>query len=673
MNIRFTPPVGGLIASAKSIFGIGKENKDIEALEHDKDSSPLFREDIIAFVHNELEKRKGDRNALELQWQLNANFLMGNQNCDINISSSEISSQISTEYDWMEHEVFNRIAPLIETRRANLKKLHYDMRVNPATNELDDYDKAQIATALLQHTQTDSDFNSKYDTMISWLEVTGNCFWMSWWDKDKGEEVGREIIIDDDGAETTKRYFEGDIDYGLLSPYEVYPENLYLQKVESQRSIIISQVKTVDDIYDIYGVEVEGRSIDTFSMTPTVGAGGLCRENTVMTLGHKSTDNSEEVITYFERPSRRYPDGRMIIVIGADNLIYYGKLPYDRIPIVQTICKEVPGQFFGKSVIEELIPLQRAYNACKNRIHEYIQRISIQSYAVESGSIDIDEYEEKGLAPGELLEYNPGSTPPTPLRNGDLPGEVMAEMHNIATDMEYVAGVSQLMVTGNTPSGMTSGVAIQNLQEIDDTRMSLTGDNIRNSVIDLAKLWLEIFKKYANTKRVMEYVGTNNIHQAIVWDGDDITSYDIEFTTENELLKSEDMQKQKFIEMYNMGMFTDENGKIPERFKATAIKYITQNEYSELISINQLQMQAAQRENVFFEKGTIPEVSEFDNHEVHLDEHMRYYLQMKFQLLKMNKPEYALAFENHMKQHQQALQDAAMQQIQLMQGGNQNG
>ena len=63
------------------------------------------------------------------------------------------------------------------------------MKVKPATNELDDYAKAEVSTSVLQYTQKVSDFESKKNTMIYWNELCGNCFWLSWWDKDKGNVI----------------------------------------------------------------------------------------------------------------------------------------------------------------------------------------------------------------------------------------------------------------------------------------------------------------------------------------------------------------------------------------------------------------------------------------------------------------------------------------------------
>ena len=671
-----------IFSGIKKMFGFGgnKENADENTVyDVDNNGKQLFREDIISTVLEKLEKRKNERSPLEQQWVLNANFMLGNQFCDINPYSGNDIQQVEPVYDWLERESFNRISPLIETRIANLKRIKYLMTVRPATNELDDYAKADVSTAILRSIQTNTNFETHMNTMIAWNELCGNCFWLSWWNKDGGEKYVTEkvAVLGNDGIEEVKEvaYYEGDLDYGLLTPYEIYPESIFKQGIEAQRSIIIEQVKSIDDICDLYGLKVEGSKVDTFQLTPIGNGGGFGYESTVMSMGHRTVDDAERVVTYFEKPSKHCPNGKMIIIVGSEHLVYYGDLPYEQIPIVQVVCKETAGQFFGRSVIEELIPLQRAYNGCINRIHEYIKRIAIQSYIVEEGSIDTDDYEENGVAPGAMLIYKQGARPPVPAQNGRLPSEVMAERHNLIRDMEYTAGVSQLMVTGATPSGVTSGTAIENLRDIDNTRLSLTGDHIRNSVKSLAKVWLKIYKRYANTRRAINYVGTNNIAAAITWSNKDISSYDIEYATENELIVSDEMQKQRFFEAVNLGFFTDPSGRIPDKVKYKAIEYMKLGNYTELMSINMLQMQAAQWENVSFESGVIPAVSEIDDHVIHIEEHERYMLQTEFKISKMKKPELAQLLEQHNRQHKQVVQAEEqqklqqIQQIQQIQGG----
>ena len=153
-----------------------------------------------------------------------------------------------------------------------------------------------------------------------------------------------------------------------------------------------------------------------------------------------------------------------------------------------------------------------------------------------------------------------------------------------------------------------------------------------------------------------------------MWSAEDINSYDVNYITENELLMSEEMQKQRFFDAYNMGLFTDAEGRIPERVKLMALEFMKVGNYSDIMNINSLQIQAAQRENVFFEEGVIPEVSEFDEHEIHIEEHLRYILQMDFKILKHKKPEYAAILENHIREHKEIIGMETQQKMAMMQG-----
>lgn len=623
----------------------------------DADGKVIFKEDIITLIQSEMERRRRERLPLELQWQLNGNFYDGNQYCDINITAQEILpySDCARE-DGQQHEVFNRIAPLIETRVANLKKIHYAMEVKPATNEADDYQKAKVASAVLRHTQSTSGFNSKKDSLILWNELCGSCFWLSWWDPNKGNEYVRFTEECREGDKIVPRervIFEGDVDYGLLTPYEVYPESIFKQTVADQRSIIVEQVKTVDEIESLYGIRVEGTEVDSFTLTPVPAAGGLGYEATVISMGKAKLANSQRVYTYFERRSKAFPHGRMAILVGDSDLVYYGPLPYDEIPIVRTVCKERAGQFFGKSVIEDLIPLQRAYNTTCNDIADYLKEAKSFQYLVFEGSVDMDDFEENAGRPGAILTYkNYPEIPPVRQSSVAFSADVFSQKHDLEGQMEYVAAVSQLMVYGQTPNGVTSGTAIESLRDIDNTRLALTGDYIRNAVLEMARIWLGIYKRYARVYRVIKYTGSNDLGAALVWNREDITSYDVEFSTENELLKSEASQWQRLIQILQSPAA---DRRIAAEAAERAREFIKSGAYSSEQSINELQSQAAARENTMLEHGALPYVSDYDNHALHAEEHLRYILQTKFEVMKQENPGFAEAMVAHWKEHEARL------------------
>lgn len=62
--------------------------------------------------------------------------------------------------------------------------------------------------------------------------------------------------------------------------------------------------------------------------------------------------------------------------------------------------------------VSKVISYQKDYNNLKNKEKEYIEKITNPILFVEDGSIDIDNLEVEGLAPGKILVYRNGATPP---------------------------------------------------------------------------------------------------------------------------------------------------------------------------------------------------------------------------------------------------------------------
>lgn len=100
---------------------------------------------------------------------------------------------------------------------------------------------------------------------------------------------------------------------------------------------------------------------------------------------------------------------------------------------------ELYGEF---GLVEQLIPLQRQYNAINNRYYELLNRLYIGDVVVEDGSVDIDALEEDGLAPGKVLIYRQGAVPPTISYPDPKTLEILDEQHNrVLKEMDRVCTV----------------------------------------------------------------------------------------------------------------------------------------------------------------------------------------------------------------------------------------
>ncbi len=637
-------------------------DRDTSAIAADSEGNIIYKEEIISYLNREYDRRHNEKQSLQLQWELNSNFIAGNQYCDINTTTKTVE-QLKKENDWTQKEVYNHMAPIYETRIAKLGNIKPSMTVRPAGNELDDVAKADVSTSILKGIQIKSNFPGKLSTANAWCEICGTVCFMSWWNAG----LGTSIINDD-----TNKIFSGDLDYGIITAFEIFPDSIFNQEISDCSSILVRQVKSVDEIYNLYGVKLEGKTLPTFSLA-TAATGGFGYEAATMSISSSMRENCENVTTYFEVPGRKFPKGRMIIMLGDDNLIFYGDLPYsnnDRfIPIVKMCSSKRPGHFFGGSVHERLIPVQRAYNALKNRKHDYLNRVAYGTYQVDADSVDTEALEENGIAPGSVIPRIPGSRGLEELTTPNLPATFENEETRLQREFEYLSGISEMSIISQAPSGVTSGVALNAITESDNTRLSTTAENMRNAVKELAAQWLKIYKSCAAVPRVLQYCGTNNISNVIVFSREDITSFDIVFDTENELIDTLERRRNTILELLRTGLLADENGVINARVKRKLFEGLKVGNWEDAMDIENLHIGRARYENINIESGVIPEIKEYDDHEIHIDEHNRMRLQSRYELFKSKYPKLAETFDEHIKLHEQYIVKKQQQLMMMAQGG----
>lgn len=127
-----------------------------------------------------------------------------------------------------------------------------------------------------------------------------------------------------------------------------------------------------------------------------------------------------------------------LTIIRDQSLVYDGPLPYP-FPFVRGTSELVAGQFFGKSVVDRMIPVQRAYNAIKNRRAEFMSRMACGVVAVEDGSVDIDSLEVDGLCPGKIIVYQQGYREPKFMEAGAIPDELTKEEDRLLAEFNTIS------------------------------------------------------------------------------------------------------------------------------------------------------------------------------------------------------------------------------------------
>ncbi|HOO22971.1 MAG TPA: hypothetical protein PKY53_04745 [Clostridia bacterium] len=573
---------------------------------------------LVEEIRQDYENRKEQRRNIERNWLLNINFLVGNQHAYV-LQNGEIAT-LAKDYYWQEREVYNHIAPIIETRLSKFGTLKGSVSVRPASEDTADVNCAKFATRLLKGVEEGINLSRLVDKATFWSELTGTAFYKITWSDSKGFEVGR----DGDRA-----IFEGDVEVSVCSPYEVYPDSLSCGDLDECSSIIHAKAYPVSVIENLWGVKLEGREINVMNLDNVDAGGGFKYVSRATKLFTDTRKDHEIVIERYSLPTAKYPDGRLEIVAGEE-LLYAGDLPYINkeegrrgYPFVRQVCLSQPSSFYGNCIIDRLIPIQRAYNAIKNRKHEYLNRIAMGVLMVEDGSVDLDNIEEEGIAPGKVIVYRQGSNVPIMMNMGAVPPDFRDEEDRLLAEFITVSGVSDFLTSSSIRAENMSGVTLNLIIEQDNNRLSLTADSIRNAIKEVGRHILRLYRQFATTKRLARVAGDNGAMEKVYFTSSDITSDDLVFDIANELTDTLSGRKNTVAEIFRMGLLYDENGKLTDSARVKILEMMGFGNWETAVNSEELHKKKAMRENECA-RAEKPAIDDFDNHEIHVEEHTRY-------------------------------------------------
>ena len=323
-------------------------------------------------------------------------------------------------------------------------------------------------------------------------------------------------------------------------------------------------------------------------------------------------------------------------MVAGGKLLYDGELPYvnDELsnrtfPFVKQISNYMPGSFFGVSVVDRLIPVQRAYNAVRNRKHEFFNRSVMNVLAVEDGSIDTDELEIEGLSPGKVLVYRQGSKIPEIMQNPKQTIDFDTEEERLLQEFKSISGVSDMMTDSYAQYTSMSGLALQLLVEQDNSRLSTAIDSTKLAVKIVAKFILRLYKQYAVIPRLLKIAGDSGEVQMYYWDQNEICSDDVVFDTSSEINETLAQRRTMLMDLIKEGLMFDEDGKFSHSTRKKCLDLLGFGMWEDAVDIDSLHINRAKEENILAEKQEI-EILPIDNHKIHIDEHIAYLLSNDF-------------------------------------------
>ena len=587
----------------------------------------VFEEEKVAEIRKDFAARSAARRAFEAQWQVNCNFVAGNQYVYAKGDGSVLWED--RDYFWQERECFNHIAPIIETRLAKLQRVRPKMSVRPASGDEDDRLSAKAAAKILRSACAKAELDTIVAQATVWSEICGSVFYKVAWNGRGGKKIG---------VRGGKSVYEGDVCIQVCPPFEIYPDALSHATIADCESILHARAVPVDEIERQYGVRVEPENTDLIADAGKYMSGGLDGSSASALFGRERAEGCCLLIERYTRPNADNEGGEYAAVAGG-KLLVLCELPYrcgpdaePDFPFVQQNCMTRAGCFYGTSMVERCIPIQRAFNAVKNRKHEFLNRIAMVVLAVEDGSVDTDNLETEGLSPGKILLYRQGSRPPALLDPGRVPTDFRYEEESLLSEFIAVTGVSEIMRSSAVPSGMTSGVALQLLIEQDDTRLSVTAEHVRAAVRSMAKIMLRLYQQFARRPRLIRFVGEEGDVELLRFTASDIGCDDVVFETENELTSTPAQRQSMLFDLLNMGLLSDENGKLSDAMRGKVLDAVGYGGWEDVRETSDLQAARARRENLHCAESDL-NVDEIDDDALHTAEHVRFMLSGEFNRL----------------------------------------
>ena len=500
--------------------------------------------ELVTWIHDQYRMCKENRQPVERQWHLNMHYVFGKHYVEMlgQNQAAGVAGKIFTPKapPWRTRLVINRIRSVVRTELSKLTSQKPNASVVPASSEDQDLFAAQAGEQIWESLYSSQKYHREFRRAAYWLVVTGNGFLKCWWDKNAVDPLSQQ---------------PGNICVAPVTPFHIFIPDLREEEIEKQPYVMNVYTRPVEVVKQQFGELVGDLTASCVSQNEIIEDSHLN-----LSSGTKAPDSVLIYEVWLKPGAHKYfPQGglvqcvdKYIVNIVDTGLPYrHGEYPFIHFTHIPT------GTFYGASIIEDLIPLNREYNRTRSQIIDAKNRTSKPQLLAPTGSVDAGKITSE---PGQIIFYRPGLAPPQPLPLQSLPAYVLQELDRTLSDIEDLSGQHQVS-KGNAPPGVTAATAISFLQEQDDSVLSPTYGSVEEGYEKLAKQVLSHVVQYWDTPRQVKIVGDDGSFDALVLSGADIaTGTDIRMEGGSALPVSKAARQAFLMDLMKMGFIPPDQG-----------------------------------------------------------------------------------------------------------------
>lgn len=572
----------------------------------------------------------------ELQnYWLNFLFLEGYQWVFFNSVTERIDEVMRPDED-STRLTLNRMRASSRTIMGKLTQRDLKFEVMPTDADDAHMRGARIAESLLENLRISHSWEQKRE-VAAWAAWKGGISAICVdWDPEASDlaadptDTGGRALKKGDTCETVLN----------LSEFVVEPGSRDAEKARWWIKCLLLPPAEVKDMYDLEWMPAaDGKA----TLTPF--------QVQAMERNHMLDTPLTRVLTYYERPNKSCPEGKVQVVVN-NQCVFDGKWPFpwkDHLNLAVMRETVVETRWTGDTVLSDARGIQVAFNHAHSVIDEHMKRAANARMAVPQSAVDMmDELTDQ---PAEIFPYPDGSVPPSWVGAPQMPQWWVERPTVLAQEMDDVLGSHQVS-RGDAPVNIESGYGLSILAEHDATPIMRMSKEQAQMWSKVATMVLKLYEKMVTTKRktVAAPVAGQPL-RTLEWSGKDFKGQTTAIVPYDEIVpRSRASQLQLAREMLQMQVITS-----PAQFAEVA----DLPGQGSIIATISPDIAKARRENHMFSVGRPAVPAEFDDHEAHVIEHNRWRKSIDYELASEEIKEHV---EQHIQAHITMAAEAAGQQ-----------
>ena len=198
---------------------------------------------------------------------------------------------------------------------------------------------------------------------------------------------------------------------------------------------------------------------------------------------------------------------KMCVIMG-DKYLYSRILPTEHYPIVlfMNIHTRTP---YPVSDVRMVKDMQEYINKTRSLIIAHATTSTNTKILIPSGSVDMQDFEQRWAQPGVAIEVDMDSGAPQPVQPTPLPNTLFQNEQVAKTDIDHALGLYELM-QGNAEAAPHTYKATVSLDEFGQRKIKSKLQDIESGLVRMAKVAIPLMQELYQAEKIVRVVQPNN-------------------------------------------------------------------------------------------------------------------------------------------------------------------